>query len=72
MGDFKKIDEKEIQFGDIILIKIFGVDSHIGVYLGEDRMLHTTLHSGCVIERVLRWKHLISGYYRVEKNDSSS
>jgi len=73
MGDFREIkDAKAIQFGDLILIKIFGVESHIAVYLGDDKMLHSTLHSGCVVERVLRWKHLIVGYYRVVKDDTAS
>jgi cell wall-associated NlpC family hydrolase len=65
MGDFVSVDEKDILFGDILLIKLYGVESHIAVYLGEEKMLHSTLHSGCVIERTPKWKHLIVGYYRV-------
>lgn len=72
MGDFTKIEEKDRQHGDIVLIKLFGVESHIGVYIGNDQMLHTTIHSGCVIERLFRWRHLIIGYYRVVKNDTAS
>jgi cell wall-associated NlpC family hydrolase len=65
MGDFEEV--KTPEFGDIILIKLYDIESHIAVYLGEEKMLHTTLHSGCVIERVSRWKHLIVGFYRVKK-----
>lgn len=72
MGDFTKVDSEDKKFGDILLIKIFGVESHIAVYLGEGRILHTTSHSGCVIDRVDRWKHLIVGYYRVIKDDTTS
>lgn len=72
MGDFLKIEEKDAKFGDIILIKLYGVESHISVYLGEGKMLHSTLHSGCVIESISRWKNLIVGYYRVDKNDTAS
>lgn len=71
MGDFTQVEEKDKQLGDVMVIKVFGVESHIAVYLGDDSMLHTTIHSGCVIDRVLRWKHLIVGYYRVVKNDLS-
>lgn len=72
LGDFIPVEEKDRQFGDLILIKIEGVESHIAVYLGEDKMLHSTLHSGCVVERMERWKKLIVGYYRVDNNDSAS
>lgn len=71
LGDFSRVEDKDKRFGDIILIKLYGVESHIGVYLEEDLMLHSTLHSGCVVERVTRWRHLISGYYRAV-NDTTS
>lgn len=71
MKDFYQVEEKDRKFGDIILIKLMGVECHIGVYIGDDRILHTTNHSGCVIDRALRWKHLIVGYYRI-KDDSAS
>jgi cell wall-associated NlpC family hydrolase len=67
MGDFTLVEAKEAKFGDILLIKLMGVESHIAVYVGEGKMLHSTLHSGCVIESVSRWKHLIVGYYRVNE-----
>jgi cell wall-associated NlpC family hydrolase len=72
MPDFSKIEDKDKKFGDIILIKLYGVESHIGVYLENDLMLHTTIHSGCVIERIARWRHLIVGYYRAVKDDTTS
>lgn len=70
MGDFKKVEKPE--FGDLLLIRLYGIESHIAVYLGEGLMLHSTLHSGCVIERTSRWEKLIVGYYRVDKDDSAS
>ena len=65
MGDFEEVKDAP-QYGDILLIKMFGVESHIAVYIGNDTMLHTTAHSGCCIDRVLRWKHLVVGYYRIK------
>jgi cell wall-associated NlpC family hydrolase len=64
MKDF--VEVKERKFGDLLLIKLFGVESHIAVYLGEGMMLHTSKHSGCLIERTSRWEKLIVGVYRVK------
>ena len=72
LEDFSKVEDKDKKFGDIILIRLYGVDSHIGVYLENDLMLHSTLHSGCVVDRITRWKHLIVGYYRAIKDDTTS
>lgn len=65
MGDFKKVDTPE--FGDIILIKLFGVESHIAVYLGEGKILHTSLKTGCIIDNLSKWEKVITSYLRVDK-----
>jgi cell wall-associated NlpC family hydrolase len=65
MADFVEVKDRE--FGDIFLIKMFGVESHIAVYLGNGTMLHTSKHSGCLIEKVTRWEKLIVGTYRARK-----
>lgn len=69
MKDFVEVKDKR-EFGDILLIKLFGVDSHVGVYLGNGTMLHTSKHSGCLIEKISRWERLIVGTYRVKKDDT--
>lgn len=66
LKDFEEVKVPS-QLGDIMLIKMYGVACHIAVDLGDGRMLHTTDHSGCVIERTLRWERLIVGRYRVRK-----
>jgi cell wall-associated NlpC family hydrolase len=67
LSDFDEIkDVKERKFGDIVLIKLYGIESHIGVYLGEGQMLHTTDQVGCCIDRIARWEKLIVGVYRVK------
>jgi cell wall-associated NlpC family hydrolase len=63
MGDFKKVDIP--QFGDIIVIKLKRVESHIGVYVGEDKMLHTLKNIGCHIENISKYRRMISGYFRM-------
>ncbi len=53
------------KFGDILLLKLFGVECHVGVYLGNGQILHTTDHSGCVVDRFSRWEKLTVATYRV-------
>lgn len=66
MKDFEEIKTGK-QFGDILLIKLFGIESHIAVYLGNGTMLHTSKHSGCLIEKMTRWEKLVVGIYRVKQ-----
>ena len=65
VGDFEKVIEPK--FGDLILIKLNGIESHIGVFLTDVTFLHTTEKTGCIIDRTSRWVERISGYYRVRK-----
>jgi cell wall-associated NlpC family hydrolase len=67
MGDFDKVERPE--YGDIILMKFRGVESHIGVYLGNGKMLHTTQSTDCVVESLVRWEKLVTGFYRVKSHD---
>lgn len=68
-GDFEKVEDP--QFGDLVLVKIEGLESHIGVYLGRGLFLHSLKSiNASVIDRVGRWKHSITGYFRLrEAND---
>lgn len=54
-------------FGDIIVINHRTLPCHIGIYLGDKTFLHTTKHTGSVIERISRWQKRIEGYYRWPK-----
>lgn len=65
MGDFEKAETPE--FGDIIIIKLRNIESHIAVYLGFDKMLHTTNSTGSCIDRITRWKPMIIGFYRIKR-----
>lgn len=67
MGDFKKVDSPI--YGDIILIKLFGVESHIAVYLGNGKILHTSHNTGCIIDNLSKWQKVVTGYFRVVNND---
>lgn len=64
IGEFEEVSSPE--FGDVIIMKILGVESHISVYIGEGRMLHTSKRIGSVIEPIARWKKHIVGFFRVK------
>lgn len=64
VGEFKRVEEP--QFGDIVLIKILGIESHIAIFMGGGMMLHTTEKTGSCLEPVARWKKQIVGYFRTE------
>lgn len=66
-GEFEQVSEPA--FGDLVLIKIEGLESHIAVYVGNGMILHTLRTTGCsVVERMHRWKTVISGYYRLRES----
>lgn len=67
-GDFIRV--RSPVFGDIVLLKIFGVESHIAICLGEGKMLHTSKSHGSVVERIDRFQKVISGYYRHWRTDT--
>lgn len=69
MGDFLEVKGTP-KFGDIILLKVRGIESHIGVYVGEGRMLHTAIKTGSIIDRVSRWDKVIVGFYRLSEEPS--
>lgn len=64
-GDFVEVFDR--QFGDIILIRLEGVEAHIAIFLGRDKILHTQKKTGCIIERIGRWEKRIVGFYRIKQ-----
>lgn len=67
-GEFDKVDSPT--YGDIILIKMYGVECHIAIYLDRGKILHTSKKTGCIIDSLSKWEKMVSGYYRV-KNDKT-
>ena len=65
-SDFVKVRSPE--FGDLITIKIKGVECHIAIFLGNGLMLHTSKGTGSVIDRISRWNNMIVGYYSIKKD----
>lgn len=52
----------------IIEISVHGEPLHIGVYIGNGMMIHTTSEKNVVIEPLRRYKNKILGYYNVGNN----
>ena len=52
----------------IIEIKIQGLPKHIGVYIGNGKMIHTLESVGVCIVPVSKYKHCIMGYLKVKSN----
>jgi len=66
MKHFVKVNKP--LFGDIVLIKFWGIPSHIAIYLDENRILHTSESNGSHIDRLIRWEKMVEGYYRYVAN----
>lgn len=65
-GDFEKVDTPE--FGDIVLIQMHGYECHIGIFLGDNQLLHTMIPTGSIVDRLSKWGTRILGYYRIKKD----
>lgn len=67
-GDFIQVEEP--MFGDIVVIKLRGLECHIGVCVGNGNFIHSTIGVGSNMEKLEKYSRLIAGYYRhVGKND---
>lgn len=62
-GEFVKVDGKP-QFGDIVVIKLYGIACHLGVIVEGTKFLHSAKNIGSNIDRIERYSRLIEGYYR--------
>jgi cell wall-associated NlpC family hydrolase len=60
--NFIKIEKPE--FGDIVLMNIGGYPSHVGIYLGEGKILQTFQKTGSAIHPMSKWVKSIIGFYR--------
>lgn len=62
-GEFISVDDKP-QFGDIVVIRLYGFECHIGVCIDSKHFIHSIKTSGSCMERLERYHHMITGYYR--------
>ena len=64
-GDFKLI-EMNPEVGDIVTLKFYGMETHVGIYIGDFKILHSIKGPGSCIESLSRYKDIIGGFYRLE------
>lgn len=67
------LDAEELekpQIGCLVLFKSKGYVSHIGLYVGQNRVLHITKKANCVCERLdsVRLKGRVDGFYKLKYN----
>jgi len=64
-GKFVEVPSlKEVRFGDIVVIRLYGIECHLGVVIEGTKFLHSAKNIGSNIDRLERYARLISGYYR--------
>ncbi|MBL1148205.1 MAG: phage tail protein [Pseudomonadota bacterium] len=54
------------KLGDVIVLRMRGAPMHVGLVLGDGRMLHIEKHINSAIEdyRSRRWRERVTGFYR--------
>ena len=52
-------------YGDVILMRVRGWPTHVGIYVGKQRVLHAQQQVGVTVERISHLQN-IEGYYRHE------
>ncbi len=62
-GDFISVPGKPA-FGDIVLIRLYGLECHIGVCLGDGTFIHSIKGPGSVMDKLVKYGRLIAGFYR--------
>lgn len=66
IGEFEKVDG-EYQFGDLLLLKIRGIECHIAIFVGNGKLFHSSKTTDSCIDSLEKWKHLITGCYRIKE-----
>ena len=67
-GDFARVDKP--QFGDIVVISLYGLECHIGVCTSKGLFLHSVRGAGSLQDKLSRYEKMITGFYRLrDAND---
>lgn len=53
-------------FGDAILCRLNGQPCHVGIFLGNNQMLHTQSGHDSALDMIdgIKWKNRLAGFYR--------
>lgn len=67
------VNVQDPKVGDVVLMRVLGLESHIGIYIGEGKFLHAKRDTNAVIESLdsLRWKKRVIGFYRYMPNHAT-
>ena len=65
-SDYIEVSFENLREYDLLLFYVKGVASHIGVYLGRGKFLHTREDVDTVVESLDKWKTKLAGIYRYE------
>jgi hypothetical protein len=61
-GDFIQVEKPE--FGDLVIIKLFGYSSHMAIYIGEGKIIHSMKKVGSGMESLAKYSKMVDGFYR--------
>lgn len=61
-GNFEKVEVPK--FGDIIVVNLYGMACHLGVYIDHKIILHSLRKIGSCLEPTNKYARMIEGYYR--------
>ncbi len=61
-GNFVAVTDKK--FGDIVVIRLYGIECHLGVVVDQTHFIHSAKRVGSNIDRLGRYSKLITGYFR--------
>ena len=66
------IETQEPNIGDLCLFNIYGEPAHVGVYVGDNKFLHSRDGSDSAIESLssVVWKKRFSGFYKHQKTET--
>ena len=67
-GDFNDVSRVPIAFGDIVVVKLYGMECHVGVCVGNGMFLHSIRGVGSCMETLKKYERMIAGYYRHKGN----
>lgn len=69
-GDFIRVTAPK--FGDIVIIRLYGVECHMGVVIEGGKFLHAARNIGSLLDRLERYSLMIAGYYRHRVNNDQA
>lgn len=66
--------QQTAEVGDVIVFKMLGAETHVGVYLGDSKFLHIREGVNSVVESVdsRLWKNRLVGYFKYTQQKSTN